>query len=287
MSAAAGSGVLVGAAIVATRSVVDETGPISLALLRYAVGTLCLLPALALAPEQRVLPSRRDMPPIALLGIGQFGLLIVLLNFGLQRIPAAHGALIFASVPLLTMLLAVALGHERLTAVRTGGVIVSVLGVASALGEGALRGARTPDAWLGDLAVLGSAACAAVCSVLYRPYLGRYPVLPVSVFAMLASVLFLILVASYAGLQLPITAGGWLAVAFVGLASGLGYFLWLWALGHISATRVTVFLALSPVTAALLGAVLLKESLTAVVVAGVACVAGGIWLANLGRADAC
>ena len=35
---------------------------------------------------------------------------------------------------------------------------------------------------------------------------------------------------------------------FIGLSSAGGYVLWLWALKNIAATRVTVFLALSPIT---------------------------------------
>jgi drug/metabolite transporter (DMT)-like permease len=53
--------------------------------------------------------------------------------------------------------------------------------------------------------------------------------------------------------------------------------LWLWALKNIAATRVTVFLALSPITAAALGVVFLGE---AGMLAGVACVAAGLWVAN-------
>ena len=47
--------------------------------------------------------ARADMLPIAPLGIGQFGVLIALLNFGLRTVPAGRGALIFASFPLLTL----------------------------------------------------------------------------------------------------------------------------------------------------------------------------------------
>src|SRR5262249_5201380 len=42
--AAVATGVQVGSAMVATRFVVDQTGPASLALLRYAIGAGCLLP---------------------------------------------------------------------------------------------------------------------------------------------------------------------------------------------------------------------------------------------------
>jgi drug/metabolite transporter (DMT)-like permease len=67
---------------------------------------------------------------------------------------------------------------------------------------------------------------------------------------------------------------------FIGLSSGGGYVLWLWALKNIAATRVTVFLSLSPVTAAALGVVVLGEAVTVGMMAGVVCVAAGLWLAG-------
>ena len=54
----------------------------------------------------------------------------------------------------------------------------------------------------------------------------------------------------------------------------------LWALRHATPTRVTVFLALSPVTAAGLGALLLGEAISAEALLGLACVALGLALAH-------
>ena len=279
--AAAVTGVQVGLAMVATRLVVDQTGPASLALLRYVIGLACLLPFVALAaPRARF--ARRDLAPIALLGIIQFGVLIALLNYGLRTVPSARAAVIFATFPLLTMLMAAALGHERLTAGRTLGVLCSMAAVAVTLGDKAAANGASAD-WIGEAAVLASALCGAACSVLYRPYLRRYPALPVSALAMLASVGFLAAVAAGEGFFAApprFTAIGWGAVAFIGVGSGVGYYLWLWALGHASATEVTVFLALSPITAAWLGAWMLGERVTVPAVVGVALVALGLWLAN-------
>jgi drug/metabolite transporter (DMT)-like permease len=140
-----------------------------------------------------------------------------------------------------------------------------------------------PQPWVGELAVLASAATGAVCSVLYRPYLRKYPVVPVSAAAMLASVGFLAALAAGEGLfGVPpgLSFDGWLAVVFIGLSSAIGYVLWLWALRHASPTRVTVFLALSPVTAALLGAALLHEPISTASALGVVGVALGLWLAH-------
>ena len=280
-AAAAATGVQVGSAMVATRFVVDQTGPTSLALLRYALGFCCLLPVVWLSAGP-VRFARRDVLPIALLGITQFGILIALLNYGLRFIPSARAALIFATFPLLTMVLAAALGHERLTLPKILGVLLTIAGVGVALGEKALQGGGGQE-WVGELAVFASALSGAVCSVLYRPYLRKYPALPVSAFAMLASVGFLAILAAGEGFFVSpphFTPGGWLAIVFIGLSSGVGYYLWLWALGHAPATQVTVFLALSPITAAGLGALFLGEAISAVSAVGLACVALGLWLSH-------
>ena len=282
--AAVATGVQVGSAMVATRVVVEQTGPASLALLRYVIGVLVLLPAVLVAERPRF--AARDLAPIAALGIAQFGVLIALLNYGLRFIPSARAAVIFATVPLLTMLLAAALGHERLGLTKAAGVLLTFAGVALALADKARGPGGEAAGWLGEIAVFGAALSGATCSVLYRPYVRRYPTVPVSALAMLASVGFLAVLASREGFFAGwprFTVGGWAAVLFIGLGSGVGYVLWLWALGNAPATQVTVFLALSPFTAALLGALFLGEPVTLPAALGLVCVGLGLWLAQRGE----
>ncbi len=188
-AAAAMTGIFVGATIVATRFVIDQTNPASLALWRYLIGFFCLLPPLLLSARVRF--ARRDLLPIALLGIIQFGVVVALLNYALQFIPSARAALIFASFPLLTMILAAAFGYEPLTTVKALGVVLTGVGVGFALGEKAVQPDLSAVGWIGELAVFASALCGAICSVLYRPYLRKYPTLAVSALAMFASVVFL------------------------------------------------------------------------------------------------
>jgi drug/metabolite transporter (DMT)-like permease len=279
--AAAATGVQVGAAITATRYVADAISPASLAFLRYLIGVACLMPVIALAPRIRF--ARADVLPIALLGIGQFGVLIALLNYGLKTVPAGRGALIFASFPLLTLVFAALVGHERVTVAKLAGILLTLLGVGFALGD-KVGGAGS---FVGELAILASAATGAICSVLYRPYLRRYPTLPVSAFAMAAAAAALLVPAALDDLFVAPThlaAGAWGAIVFIGLSSGVFYVVWLWALKNAAATRVTVFLALSPITATGLGVLLLGEAVTAGMMAGVACVAAGLWVANWERA---
>ncbi|MEM7224998.1 MAG: DMT family transporter [Pseudomonadota bacterium] len=282
--AAAIAGILVGTGIVATRFVIGQSDPASLALWRYGIGALCLLVPFLLMT--RAVIARRDLLPICLLGIVQFAVLIVLHNYSLRHIPAALGSVIFASLPLLTLVIGAGLGREPITLPKAAGVGLTILGVALALGDRLAVPAGGGLLWLGALAMLASAFCGALCSVLYRPYLQRYPSLQVSFLAMVASVVFLCLPAGAAGFftQLPrFTEGGWLAVVFLGVSSGGGYYLWLWALNHTTPTRVTIFLALSPVTATALGAWLLGERVSGLFLLGLAAVALGLVLAHLDR----
>lgn len=277
---AAGVGVQVGLALVATRYVVGESGPATLAMFRYAIGALCLLPVLQI----QKIPMRfapRDILPIAGFGIVQFGILIALLNYGLSWITAARAGLLFASFPLLTMIVAALLGRERLTVMKTVGVLLTMLGVGITLGEKVFD-ASSAEHWIGEAAVLLAALCGAICSVLYRPYLQKYPTLSIGAFAMLASVGFLALLAAYEGVFTQwsgYSPGGWAAVIFIGLSSGIGYYGWLWALRHAPPTQVTVFLGLSPITAALVGALFLAEPLTLPLLGGLAVLLLGLWLA--------
>jgi drug/metabolite transporter (DMT)-like permease len=278
---AATNGILVGSAIVATRYVIDQSGPASVALLRYSIGFCCMLPLLLMS--RRIRFERRDLLPIGLLGITQFGILIVLMNYALQFIPSARTALIFATMPLLTMILAAILGYEKVTWPKTLGVLLTIVGVGFALGEKAMLPGSAPNAWIGEAAVFASALSGAVCSILYRPYLRKYPTLQVSSFAMLASVGFLALLATGEGFfgSVPsFTTGGWLAILFIGANSGIGYYLWLWSLNHADPTRVTVFLALSPIVATGLGALFLGEVVSTLSLLGVAFVVLGLWLAH-------
>lgn len=279
--AAAATGVQVGAAMVATRYAVDAAGPATLGFWRYSIGLLCLLPVVLLRPWRRI--AARDLLPIGLLGVGQFAILIVLLNYSLLHIPTARASLLFATFPLMTMLLSATLGRERFTAAKVGGSLLTFAGVAVALGGAALGAeARQGSPWLGTLAALGAAFCGAACSISYAPYVARYSSLHVTSVAMLAAVLVLATMAIPEGLFAGWPAFTWgegAAIVFIGISSGVGFFCWVYALGNAPPTLVTMFLALGPVTAALGGTLLLGEPLPLAALLGLACVITGLWWA--------
>ena len=275
---AALTGVQVGAALVASAAVVDHTGAALLAFLRYALGALLLLPfAWRSFRAGPAMPSR-DAVPVALLGIGQFGALIWLLNHAVALAAPARVALVFATLPVLTAFIAVLLGRGWPTARVVAGIALGLVGVAVLLGDAA-SGTFMGDSELAGLALaLAATALAATSSLLYRPYLARYGVLRVSTLAMLASLPPLALLAAFEPFA-PIGPWGpttWGLVVFVGASSAVGYLMWLGALARLDAATVTAFLSLSPLTAALLSACLLGTAPSAADLVAMALVAAGL-----------
>lgn len=275
--AAAMSGVVVGAATVATGSIVSEIGPVTIAFGRYLIGVLLLLP---LALRIRWIPvTFRDFGAILLFGIFQFAVLIILLNFSVIYISAGLAVLIFSSLPLLTMAIAIVIGRESFTIRKLTGIILTIVGVGFAVGATAFVQEIDTMGWVGIGAAFLSAFFGALCSVLYSAYMPRYPTLQISTMAMGCAVLFLFSLAVMEGMIETVpgfSASTWLVLLFIGFSSAVGYFCWLYALAHIPPSNVTVFLGLSPVTAAILGAIFIAQPLSFQDLVGAALVITGL-----------
>lgn len=286
LGAAAISAFIVGIALVATGSIALDVGPATIAFMRYLIGVLLLLP-LALGGRWLKVQTR-DYFPIALLGIFQFAILIVLLNISIIYIDVGLAVLIFATLPLLTMLIAVLLGREHFTFRKLVGIVVTIIGVSFAIGYTAISSELGPDGWIGVGAAFLSALTGAICSVFYKPYLLRYPTIQVSIMAMTASVLFLAGAAFYEGhlhdlSKLDVSI--WLTFLFIGLCSGVGYFTWLYALTHTLPSNVTVFMGISPISAAVFGAIFIAQPLTIQDIVGSVFVAVGLMISLWQKTD--
>ena len=280
MPLAALTGVQVGAALVASGAIVGTTGSALLALLRYALAVMLLVPFALSAFRDGSPIAAADRLPIALLGIGQFGALIWLLNLAVERAAPSRVALVFATLPAITALVLWSLGRGRPTARTCLGIGGSVAGIAVLLGRTAFTETTGQGEPLGLVLALAATTIAALCSALYRPYLVRYGVGRVGVLAMLASIIPLAILAAFET-AVPVASWPpvvWALVAFVGALSAVGYAMWLGALARLDAATVTAFLALSPVTAAILSAAFDGTRLAATDLAALVLVAGALCL---------
>ncbi len=280
-AAAAAASFSAGASVVATRLVVGETDPATLAFYRYVIGVACLLPVLYRLWPRGGLPVR-ELATLALLGALFFGLFPWAFNASLDYIPAARGAIGLATIPIQTLIIAALFGRETLSLRKLASVGLAFAGVAIAFGPAAL--AADPRTLLGDGLMLLGALSAAVYAVFGRPTLIRHDPFFVTALAMSFGVLALLplAMANGAGSGLPsFTPEGWLALLFLGTVGGAVQFsLFAWALRHLLPSRTAIYLALNPISAMLLAVIILSEELTASLIAGLLLVISGIFVAN-------
>ena len=280
--AAAVASMCFGTSVVATRYAVVQTQPVSLAFYRYAIGTVCLLPVLWRVSRSHI--PARDLLAIAVLGVVFFGIFPWSFSASLTYIPSSRVAVELATMPLLTLIVSRLRGYDRITLPVFIGQLLAFAGLFIALRPAPGMAAAATHPWIGDALAATTAFCGAIYNVFSRPYLKRYPPLQVTALSMLAGVIFLGAVASSHGVftHLPTFTGrAWLAVLFLGTLGGaFGFGLWIWALQRSTPSRVAVFIALNPLTAITLGALLLNESVTLQFLVGFVGVVAGIILAN-------
>lgn len=275
--AAAATGVQVGSALVASEAVVAEVGAGRLGFLRYGLALIFLLPFALRSIGPSV--GKHDLLPIALIGIGQFGVLIALLNVAVLYSSSARVSLVFATLPVVTLAIGWARSDSGVTPRILAAIICSVIGVAVLLAGDALSGRLAAS----DLIGLGCAALAtltaALCSNLYGPYLRRYGVVKVSVIAMAASLAPLGLMGMIEAHGTAITdwsAATFFLIGFIGLSSGIGYLMWLYALANAPAGIVTAFLALSPITAVAFSVIWLDMRVNGALAVALVLIIGGL-----------
>ena len=269
-----------GTAAAITRYLVGGADPILLAILRWGIGFLCLLPCALLLGVRW--PQRSDWPAVALLGICFFGVFFILYNIAVSYTTAARASLALATLPLHTMVVGAILGVERLTARKIIGVGIAVLGVAAALAAGLAQ--SPPEAWRGELIMTGAVFCMAFYNVLSRPLMQRSSALGFLTVGMGAGAGVLALAGfvkgSFAALD-HFTTAQWIAGIYLGIGGGaLAFILWVMALARATPTRVANTMTVNPIAATLLAALLMGEPITANLLIGLVAVFAGIWIAT-------
>jgi drug/metabolite transporter (DMT)-like permease len=274
------SSCLGGTAAAVTRYLVGDADPITLGVLRWGIGVLCVLPT-ALFLRVRW-PPRSDLSAIAALGLCFFGLFFVFYNIAVSFTTAARASLALSTLPLQTMLVGALLGIEPLTIRKSAGVCIAVLGVIAALASG--LSAAPAGAWRGELIMTAAVLCMAFYNVWSRPFIQRSSALGFLTVSMGAGAAALILFGSLTGRVAVLSSFGapqWIAGVYLGVGGGaLAFILWVLALERATPTRVANTMTVNPVAAGLLATQLVGEPITLNLIVGLVAVFAGIWIAT-------
>jgi drug/metabolite transporter (DMT)-like permease len=255
-----------------------EFHPLTFAWLRVAASALVLW--VVARREPAVTPEdRKRIVGYAVLGV-VINQCMFLAGLSLTSVPVA--AVLIVTIPVFALAAAIALGKERPTVQKIGGIALAAFGALLVVGgEGLVGSARSVA---GAVMIVINCLSYALYLVLSKPMMAR--VSPKQVVARMF--------AFGAGLMLPIAAvplwreqwsdippRAWLALALVVAGPTVAaYLLSAWALRHAESSLVAAYTYLQPVLASLMGALFLGDEIHGIVLVAAVLIFAGVALAG-------
>ena len=259
-----------GGMYVVSRLVLYDVPPITLGLIRMAVGGVALLPFIKGLPHFR--DRRLIVPSLALAATMMFQL------WGTDLAGAAAGSVLTLTTPVFVALLAPYVLHESSSLVQKTGMLVALVGAV------AIPGAAVGASWLGDLLLVLAALAYAVFSVYGATMVRERGALDVIAGASLGAVPFLIpgtVIELATGQHFHLQPSSLLGVLYLTvIATSLAGWAWYRGLERLPAVTAAVFFLAQPVVGVGLSIVILHEPLTWLFAAGSLLVAFGMLMAS-------
>ncbi|MBB4422039.1 drug/metabolite transporter (DMT)-like permease [Bradyrhizobium sp. CIR48] len=259
-----------------------ELPPLTLVFLRVALGAAMLLPLL----RMRGISFPRGTTgwkPFVAIGLLNNAIPFSLIVIGQTFIPSGLASILNATTPLFTVLVMAAAGEEALHIRRVAGVALGLVGVIILRGWGL---ETRPGQGLGILLCLGGALSYGFAALAARRLLKDSPPLGTATFQLMASTVMMAIIAGVVEQPWRLAVPGvatWSAVlGLAALSTAFAYIVFFQIIRRSGATNVMLVTLLIPVTAILLGWLVLGEPISMREIAG-AIVIGSALLVIDGR----
>ncbi len=235
--------------------------PFGINLIRWALACVVLVPLYLEGGIPN--PPRHLWAGLAVMTVTGVFLFNGLVYLSLEYTTSTNAALINGATPILTIVLAAAVGFDRLTGRRVAGALVSLVGVVWIVSRGSLEALASLSFNRGDVIML----VAALMWAIYTIFVIRVTrVLPPLATTTITALLALPLLAAVGGYELatqpvgPITPTVVAGLFYVGIVAAVAAFLF-WSIGvkGVGAARASVYLNLIPVFSVAIAAPTLGE----------------------------
>ena len=267
------------------KPLLEALPPFGINLVRWVLACLVLVP-LTLALEGRFpRPARHQWPTLAAMALTGVVLFNALVYLSLLYTTSTNAALINGTTPILTMVLAAAIGLDHLTRRSLAGALVSLVGVGWIVSRGSLGELMGLSFNRGDLIMLVAALTWAIYTILLNRMRGALSPLATLTIVTVLAVPPLGVIGGYELMSRPI--GTITPMVVVGLvyisvlASVAAFMAWSVGIKGIGAARGSIFLNLIPVFTAVIAVLTLGERIGPVQLIGGSLVIGGVTLASL------
>lgn len=274
---------LTGVASVANRYLVQFLDATEVACLRYFFGALLVL--LIFILERPKKPLKAFWLNSILLGILFFALFPYLFAASFERISAAEGALLIASMPIWSMLIGQVTGREKINLFSFIAISLTLIGLCIALSDKLMHSEFTMNSLTGELIMIAAAIVGAIYSFFARDAFTSIPTSIHTVIGMATGFLTLSIFAIPQNVISDLQSFNieliMIIIGFGCFTGGLAFYLFNWVIKRSSATFATMFVPLNPLVAMVLGSWLLHEELTKMFIIGALVVIFGLLIASL------
>lgn len=276
--------ILWGGALVAGRVVAAELPPLLITWVRFLLVSVFLLPVLRIYEGHLPRPSRHDWMLLVMLALTGVVVFNLLLFSGLKTVTAVRSSVLIALGPAVVAVMMMAFFREPARGHTIAGILIAFTGAVVTITDGNPAKALAGGISTGDLYVTGCVLCWAVYTIMARPAMRHLAPLTVLTYAAIIGTLFLTPFAVHRGILTSLAGCSWavwgsLLYLSIG-AAGVAYLWYYMGIRDVGPSRAAVFLNLEPVSAILLGVLLLGETLTWPVLLGGVLVIAGLCLVN-------
>lgn len=258
------SALLGGSTFVFTRYVVDSIDPYTLSFLRYGLTGLILF-LLSISVYMNKKFAKADLIPMCFLGLAMITLFPNFMALGLEHTTAARAGLLYATMPLCTIIIAYFFNIEKITLNKSLAVLLAILGVSFCMSERV--DSNFQDTLKGDFLMMIGVLSASCFTVFSGKYLKKYGNIPVMIFVILIGTILNLIISMIFGNSiislLEINKFEAAALLMLIIPGGVVMmYCWGKALQLISPTQAAISLGFNPLTAILLGSIILNEEIT-------------------------
>ena len=258
------SAMLGGSTFVFTRYVVDSIDPYTLSFLRYGLTGLILF-LLSISVYMNKKFAKADLIPMCFLGLAMITLFPNFMALGLEHTTAARAGLLYATMPLCTIIIAYFFNIEKITLNKSLAVLLAILGVSFCMSERVDNNFQ--DTLKGDFLMMIGVLSASCFTVFSGKYLKKYGNIPIMIFVILIGTILNLIISMIFGNSiislLEINKFEAAALLMLIIPGGVVMmYCWGKALQLISPTQAAISLGFNPLTAILLGSIILNEEIT-------------------------
>jgi len=273
-----------GGTFIAGRVVAKEVGPFSASFFRFAIASSFLILIIWRIDGRLLLPKKRQMVPVILLGLTGVFTYNVFFFKGLKLINAGRASIIIANNPIFIAILSAYFFKEKINLIKAVGIIISVTGAIIVISKGNLNEIVQGNIGRGEIFIFCSVLSWVVYSLIGKVVMADLSPISSVFYSCVIGTFFLFFPACFEGIfnnfhHYPITA--WLGIFYLGIFGTVVGFVWYYeGIKMIGPTKASLFINFVPVSAVILAFMILDEPITLSLFIGTILVCAGVYLTN-------